>query len=72
MDQNNTPKYVLLNPIYNQFVEHNMQYIDEPYLNIFHEIKWRKKIVPKKIYIYNKNEISNIDFYKKKVKFKNI
>jgi len=72
MDQKNTPKYVLLNPIYNHFVEHNMQYIDEPYLSVFDEVKWRKKLVPKKIYIYNKNEISNIDFYKKKVKFKNI
>ena len=72
MDEKNTPKYVLLNPIYNQIVEHNMQYIDEPYLSVFDEIKWRKTLVPKKIYIYNKNEISNIDFYKKKVKFKNI
>tara|TARA_B100001093_G_C26658055_1_gene940549 strand:+ start:853 stop:1071 length:219 start_codon:yes stop_codon:yes gene_type:complete len=72
MYEKNIPKYVLLNPIYYHFPEHNMQYIDEPYLNIFHEIKWRKTLVPKKIYIYNKNEISNIDFYKKKVKFKNI
>ena len=65
------PEYLVLNPIFNKFKITPITeiYVDEPYLNYFNEIEWRKvkKICHKQISYEIKNN-TTIDSYKLNLK----
>tara|TARA_B100000161_G_C33161781_1_gene243399 strand:+ start:152 stop:367 length:216 start_codon:yes stop_codon:yes gene_type:complete len=55
MDKNIS--YYTLNPVYKYFKESTLYLKDEPYLDIFNELRWGKVIVSKKININSKKDI---------------
>ena len=59
------PEYLILNPVFNSFpkdlITHRYINVNEPYINIFNEIKWHrsKKFQPVKLYF----KLKNLDEY---------
>ena len=61
------------NPVFNNYIDNTVpiSLVDEPFFDIFtHEIRWRKKVEPLKIYLDYKKECdyTNINNWPVKVK----
>ena len=57
------PKFIL-NPINSSFKIFPMKYINYPYLDFSHQIRWSRKRVPIELYSQDIKNISDVNKYK--------
>mgnify|MGYP001189994265 FL=1 len=58
---------VTLNPLCPAFKKYKLKLIDEPYINMFNEIAWRRTYVPQTAFVKGK-DINDLSSYNLKLK----